>query len=121
MDKGLDLLAAYEDGSARYINFTHAAIIWDAPGSDALIEERLRQLLSVGQAVAPRIGPWEGRGRRPEPPPYGHIRLNMLTPSGIHFGQGEYAALSSDPMGAALINAGTALMQALTERQPTTR
>lgn len=121
MDKGLDLLAAYDDGSARYVNYSHAAIIWDAPNADAAIEERLRQLLAVGQAVAPRIGPWEGKGRRPEPPPYGQIRLNMLTPSGVHFGQGEFAALSGDPMGAALINAGTSLMQTLTERHHAAR
>ncbi|MFN0215438.1 MAG: hypothetical protein ACKVT2_14365 [Saprospiraceae bacterium] len=41
----------------------------------------------------------------------------MLTPSGIHFGQGPFNALSADPMGAALINAGAALIAALTEKQ----
>ncbi len=117
MDKGLDVLAAYEDGSARYVNFTGAAVIWDAPGTDAIIEQKLRHLLAVGQEVAPRIGPWDGKCKRPAPPEYGQIRLNMLTPIGIHFGQGPYQALSADPMGAALINAGAALMQALTERQ----
>ena len=117
MDQGLDILAAYDDGSARYVNYTGAAVIWDAPGKDAVIEERLRHLLAVGQSVAPRIGPWEGKCKRPTPPEFGVIRLNMLTPSGVHFGQGPYAALSADPMGGALINAGAALMQALTEKQ----
>ncbi|MFN0174076.1 MAG: hypothetical protein ACKVU0_05460 [Saprospiraceae bacterium] len=117
MEQGLDVLAAYDDGSARYINYTGAAVIWDVPGADAEIERRLRHLLAVGQEVAPKIGPWEGKGRRPDPPEFGQIRLNMLTPSGVHFGQGSYAALSGDPMGAALINAGATLMQALTEKQ----
>lgn len=117
MKEGLDLLAAYADGSARYINYTGNAIIWDAPGSDSAIEASLRALLAAGQAVADRIGPWEGGCNRPPAPPFGLVRLNMLTPSGIHFGQGQYGQLNADPMGAALLGSGVQLMRILTERK----
>ena len=117
MKEGLDIVAAYADGSARYINYTGKVIIWDAPGSDATIESPLRSLLAAGQAVADRIGPWEGGCNRPPAPPYGLVRLSMLTPSGVHFGQGQYAQLSADPMGAALLTGALGLMRSLTERE----
>jgi hypothetical protein len=40
----------------------------------------------------------------------------MLTAAGLHFGEGPFDALSEDPMGGAVIAAGTELMQALIAR-----
>src|SRR5215472_12275269 len=31
LPEGLDVLAAYADGSARYLNWSGAAVVWDAP------------------------------------------------------------------------------------------
>jgi hypothetical protein len=42
--------------------------------------------------------------------------VSLLTPSGLHFGQGPLGALSTDPMAAPIFEAGTALMLALVER-----
>jgi hypothetical protein len=91
-------------------------IVWETPG-DA-IGNLIDNLLRTGQRVADAIGPWE-EPRRP-PPPTGHVRLNMLTPSGLHFGEGPLDALSVDPMGGPLIAAGTSLMKALIARAETT-
>src|SRR5450432_999363 len=59
MTSGFDTLAAYEDRSARYINFSGAAIIWDAP--DSRMDGQVQKLLAAGQALAHLIGPWEGQ------------------------------------------------------------
>jgi hypothetical protein len=113
LDKGLDTLAAYEDGSARYINFSGAVIVWDSAGTDREIDDRVGKVLVAGRALAAMIGPWEGA--RP-PLRSGNARISLLTPSGLHFGEGPFDAMSRDPMAAPLFIAGTALMQALTSR-----
>jgi hypothetical protein len=83
---GLDVLAAYADGSARYLNWSGAAIVWEAP--DPRFQPHIEAVLRAGAAIAQRIGPWEDPRRGP--PPTGHIRLNLLTPSGLHFGEGRW-------------------------------
>lgn len=108
MQSGFDTLAAYEDGSARYLNFTGAAIIWDV--SDSRIDHHVRTLLVAGQELARLIGPWEGE--RPALTP-GQARISLLTPSGLHFGQAPFELLVRDAMAAPIITAATALMQAL--------
>jgi hypothetical protein len=111
MEQGLDLLAAYEDRSARYYNYSGAGVVWEHP--DDRLDAPIKQLLDIAGRVAAAIGPWEGA--RPGVPPKGHIRLSMLTPSGLHFGQGEFNALNADPMGKALIGAATQLMVQMTQ------
>jgi len=112
LDRGADVLAAYEDRTARYLNFSGASVIWEQPDTsmDGLIEELLR----AGREVVARTKPWEGE--RPGPPSPGQARINLLTPSGLHFGQGALAALAGDALAGPVIAAATALMQALTRR-----
>ncbi len=112
LSSGLDTLAGYADGSARYINHGGRLVVWDA--EDDEISDLISNLLCAGQRVVEVIGPWE-EPRRP-PPPKNHVRLNMLTPSGLHFGEGPFAALSADSIGGPAIAAGTKLMQALIRR-----
>jgi hypothetical protein len=109
LGKGLDTIAAYADGRARYFNFSGAAVIWEAP--DDSLRPLIEDVLRAGKVVADRIGPWEGN--RPPVPPKGHARISMLTPSGLHFGQAPVEVLSRDPLGGPVISAATALMQAL--------
>ena len=75
------------------------------------MNRRIDALLTAGQRVADAIGPWKEPRRGP--PPNGHVRLNMLTASGLHFGEGPFEILSTDPTGGPVIAAGTVLMQAL--------
>lgn len=108
-DKGLDLVAAYEDGRARYFGFNGAGIVWDVP--EGPLRPQIDALLHAGQTVAERIGPWAGT--RPSAPPKGQVRVNMLTPSGLHFGQATFDAIARDALGSQAFAAATALMQAL--------
>src|SRR4029077_6514239 len=80
MNSGFDTLAAYEDRSARYLNFSGAAIVWDAP--DSRMDDHVRKLLVAGQDLVRMIGPWEDR--RPPLTPR-QARISLLTPSGLHF------------------------------------
>lgn len=111
MQKGADIVAAYADGTARYLNFTGAGEFWERPNDS--LDAEIKALLEAGQKVANAIGPWDKE--RPAAPTNGNVRLNMLTPNGLHFGYGGFETLSKDPMGAALINPATALMLKLTQ------
>jgi hypothetical protein len=109
MPQGLDILAAYSDRTARYFNYSGAAVIWERP--DDSLDHTLDALLEAGQMVAAQIGPWEGA--RPLAPQGDEARISMLTPSGLHFGQGSMDVLSRDSLGGPLIAAATKLMQEL--------
>jgi hypothetical protein len=109
LEKGVDLVAAYEDGSARYLNFSGAGVVWEKP--DGSLDARVQALLGAGRAVAGKIGP--STAPRPPAPGNGRARINMLTPGGIHFGEGPFEALSRDPQAAPVLREATALMEAL--------
>ncbi len=109
---GTDIVAAYADYTARYLNYSGAGVIWERP--DDSLDGEISALLQAGQAVASAIGPWEQA--RPPAPPADYVRLNMLTPSGLHFGYGPFETLANDPMGKALIDPATRLMVSLTSK-----
>lgn len=111
--RGHDLLAGYRDGSARYLNFSGRALVWE-DRSAADIGTLISDWLAAGQVLADAIGPWDEPGLPPLPE--GHARIMALTPSGPHFGQGEASALFADPRAAAFLNAATKLMHTLLRR-----
>ncbi len=109
LDEGLDTLAAYEDGTARYINYTGKMIVWETRTieSDGLIVD----LFAAARNVVSQIGPWEEpRLNRPR---VGNVRLSFLVSDGLYFGEGPFDVLSQDPIGGPVIGAATKLMQFL--------
>lgn len=112
LDEGLDIVAAYADHTARYFNYSGAAVVWERP--DESLDQAIDSLLAAGRVVTDKIGPWPGP--RPPAPPVGHVRISMLVPSGLHFGQGPFEALSEDPLGGPVITAAMQLMQDLIAR-----
>ncbi len=113
LDDGLDVLAAYEDGTARYINHTEKLIVWETKTtrSQSLIEE----LFSTSATVVANIGPWEKE--RLAPPGLGELRLSFLVSNKIYFGNGPFNLLQQDPMASPVIDAATQLMQFLVEQK----
>lgn len=111
MPKGLDIVAAYRDHRARYFNYSGAGVLWERRDDslDALIDE----LLQAGTVVAQAIGPW--MQARPPEPKNGNARINLLTPSGLHLGQGPVEALNQDAMGGPILSAAFGLMKRLVE------
>lgn len=112
LDNGLDIVAAYTDFTARYHNYSGAAIVWDAP--DNSLESQIKGVLNAGNIVVDNIGPWEEA--RPPAPPKGQARISMLTASGLHFGQAPFDALAEDQLGGQLISTATTLMHSLIEK-----
>jgi hypothetical protein len=109
VQRGHDVLAAYRDGSARYGNFSGAAVVVD--DAPAPVSAAQRELLEQGRALVSRIGPWT----EPQLPslPEGDARLVVLTPSGPHFGQAPFSALSSDLMARPVLDAAFHLLNAM--------
>ncbi len=106
---GLDVIGAYEDRSARYWNFGGTGVVWDRP--DDSLDADIDALFAVSRPTLQQIGPWEKA--RLGPPEQGVIRISFLTPSGLHFGQGEAALFQRDPLAGPIIHHGVALMQKL--------
>lgn len=108
---GLDTLAAYADGTARYLNYSGKILVWEA--EDREIDALIRALLGTATPVVAQIGPWAGV--RPPLQP-GLLRVSMLCAGGLYFGEGPVEALTADPMAGPLITAAARLLQALTQR-----
>jgi hypothetical protein len=109
MPQGFDLVAAYADHSARYWNFSGAGVVWDHP--DSSLDTVIDQLFEAATPIAAQISPSDKP--RPAAPPPGQLRLSILSPSGIHFGQGPVTVLSDDPQGARVLQSIVLLMRAL--------
>jgi hypothetical protein len=108
-----DLLAAYRDGTARYLNHSGQAVVWE-DRSVTPIQAAINDWLVRAQAVANATGPWD----KPALPlvPAGYARVMVLTPGGPHFGQGPAAALQGDPMAGSFLAAATSLLQLIAAR-----
>ncbi len=109
MKVGLNLVAGYADHHARYYNYSGAGVVWERP--DGTLDTTIDELLRVGRAAAQVIGPW--KETRPPAPTIGRARLNLLTPSGLHFGEGPLDTLAKDKLGGPVINSAFRLMQEL--------
>lgn len=80
----LDVLAAYADGTARYINHQGGMIVWDR------VDEIITPLvMNVIREALPFGAPQEDRLE--EHIPGDQVRLSVLTPGGIHVWQGVAA------------------------------
>jgi len=107
MPKGLDLVCAYADHHARYFNFSGAGVVWDRPNDQ--LDAAIDVLLQESGAVVKAIGSW--KEKRPAAPGNNEARINFLTPSGLHFGQGPMKLLGNDPMGGTVLRSAFNLMQ----------
>jgi hypothetical protein len=109
MQQGVDLVAAYLDHHARYYNYSGAGVVWERPNDS--LDAAINDLLRAGAATIQVIGPW--KGTRPPAPSKGYARINLLSTSGLHFGEGLLDALTKDQLGGPLIASSLRLMQKL--------
>jgi hypothetical protein len=112
MAQGLDVVAAYPDHSARYINYTGKSIIWEQ--GDGSMNDRIEALLEASARVVAQIGVWDDA--RPSAPGTDQVRLNFLTPSGLHFGQASLGVMEKDAIGGPTLYLAGMLMNALIDR-----
>jgi hypothetical protein len=112
VEGGLDTLAGWEDGRARYFNHAGPAIVVDAPNAN--VHEACHDLLVATQGLADHtdvIG-----GPRPEPPGFGGAAIWALTDGGIHVVSRSAASMSLNPLDGPILALGVRLMQRLIEQ-----
>jgi len=73
---GVETLAAYADGTARYLLPTGAKVIWDAP--DARLERAVADVIAGAGTILDLLAP----GRLPGEPGANTARMTVLSPSG---------------------------------------
>ena len=112
LDEGLDVLASYQDGTARYINYTGKMILWDTADGTSL--EITAQLFRDSLNIVHRIGPWNNP-RKPRPEK-GNVRISFLVSDGMYFGEGPINVLFNDALAAPALQSATALMNYMTNR-----
>jgi hypothetical protein len=100
MQTGYDTLAAYQDGSARYLNYSGGAFLWDAP--DATIQSWCDRLRTAAVSASSRATP-----RRSVSLPKSGIQATLLTRSGNY-------VIPHPPV--PVITAGVSLMRELMSR-----
>jgi len=105
---GVETLAAYADGRARYLLPTGAKVIWDAP--DGRLERAVADVVAGGALVIEATTP----GRLPGEPAPGAARMTLLTGAGPRAAEEPLVdAAKDDGPRAALFGPATRLMQAI--------
>jgi hypothetical protein len=104
---GLDVIAAYADGSIRYINQSGRFTIFE--GVPTKVETQASQLLAVSRTAITHIGPWD-RARLPAPS-RGKMRMTFLVSDGLYFGEGPFPGMERDPVAAPVISEAGKLLQ----------
>ena len=113
LDEGLDVLASFNNGTARYINHTGKILVWETTNDDAA-NKITTDLFASSQNIVNHIGVWD-KPRRPNPTK-GNVRITFLVSDGLYFGEGPMAVLFSDPMASPALTKATELMQYLTQK-----
>jgi hypothetical protein len=113
LENGLDVLASFQNGTARYINHSGKLLIWETT-NDLQANNLTNTLFTCGEVVINRIGPWD-KPRRPHPVT-GNVRLTFLVSDGLYFGEGPVDVLFRDPLAAPTLSAATQLMIFLTDK-----
>jgi len=113
LESGLDVLASFSNGAARYINQTGKVIIWETT-TDPKANELTNELFIKGRDIITKIGPWD-KPRRPHPAK-DNARISFLVSDGLYFGEAPINTLFNDQLASSALTAATHLMQYLTEK-----
>ena len=101
MEGAFDTLAAYADGTARYLNYSGAAVFWDT--QDSLIKQLCQQFITSVVPTSSKAEPRSGVSL-PKPP---RMQVTMLTRSGNF-------VIVEPPV--SIVRSGAALMTELIKR-----
>lgn len=110
LEGGLDVLASFSNGTARYINQSGKIVIWETT-DDAQANAITQELFTNCITIVNKIGPWD-KPRRPHPSE-GTVRISFLVSDGLYFGEGPINVLFNDPMASPALTSATQLMQYL--------
>lgn len=106
LDEGLDVLAAYKDGTARYINYSGSIVVWDTP--DYVSNQIRNDLFANSFEIVKKINRSE-HARRSHPEK-GVARITFLVTDGLYFGEGPIEVLFNDPLAKPAVSNATELI-----------
>lgn len=112
LSEGLDVLASFSDGTARYINHSGKILIWENEDDTSL--ELTKRLFETSNYIIQQIGPWN-EPRKPAPPE-GMVRISFLVSDELYFGEGPMQVLFNDELAGPALLAATHLMKYITEK-----
>ena len=112
LETGLDVLASFRNGTARYINQTGKLIIWETTDTESA--QLTDDLFLKSENIVHQIGPWD-KERRP-PPATGVTRITFLVSDGLYFGEAPTEVLFNDPLAREALASATTLMKYLTDK-----
>jgi len=112
LDNGLDVLASFRDGTARYINQTGKMIVWETV--DDTLNDLTNKLFEYSYTIVNKIGPWDKP--RKSNPEKGVVRITFLVSDGLYFGEGPINTLFNDPMAGPALASAAELMKYLMEK-----
>lgn len=111
LEEGLDVLASFIDGTARYINHSGKMAIWETTEDEQAID-LTNQLFEHSIKIVNRIGPWD-KPREPHPVK-GNTRITFLVSDGLYFGEAKSNILFSDPMAGPALKVAASLVNHIT-------
>jgi hypothetical protein len=112
LPEGLDTMAVFADGGARYINHSGKVVV--AEGSPSPFDDEISAVIEKSKPIVAAIGPWDKQ--RLPPPNEGYIRMTFIVSDGLYFGEGPMNAMRQEPLAAPLISAATRLLIRLVEQ-----
>lgn len=77
LDKGMDVMAAYEDGTSRYVSKTGSMIVWDDHGDHN--NDLARKIVAAAQAIANQLPASTAEAVTSA----GNVQFSVLTVGGI--------------------------------------
>jgi hypothetical protein len=110
LEGGLDVLASFRDGKARYINQSGTILIWDTI-TDARANELTADLFAKSEPIIGQIGPSD-KPRKPHPFP-GSARITFLVSDGFYFAEGQGETLFHDSIAGPALTTASQLMRYL--------
>lgn len=106
LDEGLDVLAAYADGTVRYINQTGKFAVFE--GAPDAVAECAKALVETAKPALRNAAP--ASGTRTPPPGPGHLRIGFLASDGLYFTQGTFEMLARDARASSAIQSAQTLL-----------
>ena len=110
LEGGLDVLASFRDGKARYINQSGKVFIWDTI-TDTRANELTAGLIAKSEPIIGQIRPSD-KPRKPHPVA-GSARITFLVSDGLYFGEGQCETLFNDSLAGPALTSATQLMRYL--------
>jgi hypothetical protein len=103
---GLDVLAVFSDGSARYINHTGKLVIAENPSP---FQQEVASVLAASKPIVVATDLW-AKKRLPPPCETWHMRTTFLVSDGLRLREGSMDEMESDSTTGPLCRAATLLL-----------